>query len=154
VIRAIYTSPLERAVETAEAIAAPHKIVPAIREDLGEFRFGEWEGRTFEELNQDSRWRQFNATRSTVRAPGGELMGEVQTRMTRAIENIRREHHDQTVLLVSHADPLRSLIAQYLQMSLDLILRFDISPASVSILRFVGDCPTVLSLNRTLEISI
>jgi broad specificity phosphatase PhoE len=125
-----------------------------MREDLGEFRFGEWEGRTFEELNQDSRWRQFNATRSTVRAPGGELMGEVQTRMTRAIENIRREHHDQTVLLVSHADPLRSLIAQYLQMSLDLILRFDISPASVSILRFVGDCPTVLSLNRTLEISI
>ncbi len=151
-IQAIYTSPLERAVETAETIGAPHQIVPSIREDLGEFRFGDWEGRTFAELNQDSRWRQFNATRSTVRAPGGELMTEVQTRMASEIENLRRKHDGETVVLVSHADPLRSLIAHYLEISLDLIFRFDISPASVSILRFVVGSPSILCLNRTRKI--
>jgi probable phosphoglycerate mutase len=127
---------------------------PSVREDLGEFRFGDWQGRTFEELNHDPRWHRFNAARSTVRAPGGELMTEVQTRMTREIENLRRKHEGETVLLVSHADPLRSLIAHYLEFSLDLVLRFDISPASVSTVRFFGDSPSILCLNRTEEIFV
>ncbi len=127
-------------------------MVPAIRENLGEFRFGNWEGQTFEELNRDPRWRQFNETRSTVRPPGGESMLEVQTRMTREVENLRREHDGDTVVLVSHADPLRSLIAHCLGIPLDLIARFDISPASVSIVRFSGHSPSLLCLNRTQEI--
>jgi probable phosphoglycerate mutase len=129
-------------------------MVPNIREDLGEFRFGDWEGRTFEELNHDPRWRHFNETRSTVRAPGGELMVEVQTRMMREVENLRCEHDGETVIVVSHADPLRSLIAHYLEIPLDLILRFDVGPASISILRFTGDSPSLLCLNRTQELSI
>src|SRR6185437_12970186 len=71
-IETIYTSPLERAVETAEAIAMPHSVAPIVREDLGEFRFGDWEGRRFEDLSRDPLWDRFNATRSTVRSPGGE----------------------------------------------------------------------------------
>jgi ribonuclease H / adenosylcobalamin/alpha-ribazole phosphatase len=129
-------------------------MVPSVRENLGEFRFGDWEGRSFEELNQDSRWHQFNAARSAVRAPGGELMVEVQTRMRGEVESLRRKHAGEMVLLVSHADPLRSLIAHYLGIPLDLILRFDISPASISIVRFFGDSPSLLCLNRTQEIPI
>ncbi len=80
-------------------------------------------------------------------------MIEVQTRMTREIDNFRAKHSGETVLLVSHADPLRSLIARYLELSLDRILRFEISPASLSIVRFLENCPRVLCLNRTQEIS-
>jgi probable phosphoglycerate mutase len=153
-IETIYTSPLERAVETAEAIAMPHSVAPSVREDLGEFRFGDWEGRTFENLNRDPLWDQFNATRSTVRPPNGELMTEVQIRMSGEIDNLRRKHEGGTIALVSHADPLRSVIARYLDLSLDRILRFEISPASLSIVRFFGDCPSVLCVNRTSEILI
>lgn len=151
-IEAIYTSPLERAVETAEAIGMPHGAIPRIQEALGEFRFGEWEGRTFENLSRDPLWRQFNVTRSTVQAPGGELMTDVQTRMSSEIENLRRRHEGGTILLVSHADPLRSVIAHYLGLTLDSILRFEITPASLSILRFFGNCPSILCLNRIQEV--
>src|SRR3981081_1971738 len=101
-IHAVYTSPLERTVETAEAIATPHELVPRIRETLGEFRFGEWEGMSLEALNSDPEWHRFNASRSAVRAPGGELMIETQTRMVSEIEDLRREHDGQTIAIVSH----------------------------------------------------
>src|SRR5688572_27882304 len=85
-IRAVYTSPLERAVETAEPIASSHGLTPHVVDDFGEMRFGEWEGLTFEELDRREDWRQFNTVRSRMRAPGGEMMIETQTRMVRQIE--------------------------------------------------------------------
>jgi probable phosphoglycerate mutase len=153
-IEAIYTSPLERAVETAEIIGAERGITPCAREDLGELRFGQWEGRTFDELNQDSEWDRFNTTRSMIRAPGGELMIEAQTRIVNEVENLRRQHDGENVVVVSHADLLRVLIAYYLGMPLDLLLRFEISPASVSVVRFWQERPSVLCVNHTGEIPI
>jgi probable phosphoglycerate mutase len=153
-MQAIYTSPLERAVETAEIIGSPCGLSPVIREDLGELHFGEWEGRTFEELRHDRTWARFNTTRSLVRAPGGELMIEAQTRIVREIESLRDRHPNETVALVSHLDPLRSLIAHCLGMPLDLLLRFEISPGSVSIVRYFEDQPRVLCLNHTGELPI
>ncbi|MBV8550529.1 MAG: histidine phosphatase family protein [Acidobacteriaceae bacterium] len=81
-------------------------------------------------------------------------MIEVQTRMVREIENLRARHNEGTVAVVSHADPLRTLIAHYLGMPLDLLLRFDISPASVTVVRFVEDWPSIRCLNYTREIPI
>jgi broad specificity phosphatase PhoE len=153
-MQAIYTSPLERAVETAEILGEPRGLSPVIRDDLGELRFGEWEGRTFEELSQDPRWTTFNAMRSLVRAPGGELMLEAQTRMVREVESLRDRHQNETVALVSHLDPLRSLIAHCLGVSLDLLLRFEMDPGSVSILRYFGDQPRVLCINHRGELPL
>jgi probable phosphoglycerate mutase len=87
-----------------------------------------------------------------VRAPGGELMSEVQTRMIAEIADIRQEHPGETVAVVSHSDPLRSVIAHYLSIPIDLILRFDISPASVSVVQLFDDGPRVLCLNHTGEL--
>src|ERR1700676_290297 len=78
-IKAVYTSPLTRAVETAQPIALRHGLKPQVREELGEFRFGAWEGLAFDALEQDPIWQRFNTYRSMVRAPGGELMLETQT---------------------------------------------------------------------------
>ncbi len=153
-IQAIYTSPLERAVETAEAIAVQHGLTPAIRETLGEIHFGEWEGRTFAELTDDSEWHRFNVARSLVRAPNGEVMIEVQTRMLREVEELRSRHDIGNVVLVSHLDPLRALVAHYLGMPLDLILRFELRPASVSLVRFSDGIPSVLCLNYGVEMPV
>jgi probable phosphoglycerate mutase len=148
-IRAIYSSPLERAIETADAIARPHGLVPFIRQDLGEWRVGAWEGRTFESLNGDPGWRTFNTARSMACPPGGERMVEVQSRMVREGDEIRSRHPDETVAIVSHADPLRSLVSYYLGSSIDMMQRFEISPASVTVIRFGSEHPSLLCLNHT-----
>jgi probable phosphoglycerate mutase len=153
-MQAIYTSPLERALETAGILGEAHGLSPIICEDLGELRFGEWEGKTFEELSHDRVWSSFNTTRSLVRAPGGELMIEAQTRMVREIDSLRDRHQNDTVALVSHLDPLRSLIAHCLGMPLDLLLRFEINPGSVSMVRYFEDQLRVLCINHTGELPV
>src|SRR4051812_23712520 len=85
-IPAIYASPLERAVQTALAIASPHHLPLQQVSELGEMRFGEWEGLTFQELDQRQEWHEFNRARSLHHPPGGEKMIEVQTRMVRQID--------------------------------------------------------------------
>jgi len=151
-LEAIYTSPLERAIETAEAISQSCGLKPIVREELTEFDFGEWEGRSIESLRGDNAWEQFNRSRSTVVPPGGERMIEVQARMVRESDKIRRNHPNGAAVVVSHGDPLRSLIAYYLGAPLDLMQRMEVSTASITAVRFYGEEPVVLHLNHTGEL--
>ena len=137
-IQAIYTSPLERAVETAEAIARHHGITPQADDDFGEFHAGEFQGVAIAELDQRDDWRRFNAFRSGTRAPGGEIALETQTRVVRKIIEFGNKHRDQTVAIVSHGDPLRTAIAYFMGIPLDMLLRFEVHPASLSVLS-LGD---------------
>ena len=148
-ITKVYSSPLERAVETAGPIA---KIVGApaeIREGLGEIRAGEWTGKTLTELDADRRWRRFNEYRGGAPVPGGELMIECQARMVAELLCLREEHPQETLAVISHADPLRAVLAYFLGMPLDLYIRIEISPASVSVLRLEEWGAQVLRLNDT-----
>lgn len=153
-MQAIYTSPLERAVETANQIALPHRLQPIHEEALGEMKFGDWEGKQFSELNQDTRWHSFNQVRSMIAPPHGELMIAVQARMLEAANRMRRTHKDAVIALVSHADPLRALIAHILGIALDHLQRIRLDPASVSIVRFNGDWLEVAGLNYTGNITL
>jgi len=148
-IAAVYSSPLERAVETAQPIAAARSLELHLCEAAMEIDFGEWTGRTIAELDGDPLWQRFNTERSTTRAPGGELMAEVQARMAGGIEAIRAAHPGETVLLVSHADAIRAALAHYAQVSLDAIGRFEIRPASVTTLRLWDGWTLVLGVNDT-----
>ncbi len=151
-IAAIYTSPLERAVETAEFIAARHGLRPEPVEDLGEVRVGEWEGQLIADLDRREDWRRYNTFRSGERPPGGELMIETQTRIVRALACFRSKHAEQTVAVVSHGDPLRAAVAHFLGIPLDLMLRFEIATASLSVVEVGGWGPRVLCVNRTEEV--
>lgn len=153
-IRAIYTSPLERAVETAEEMAIPHDLCPIHDPALGEMRFGGWEGKKFSELDQDETWQEFNEVRSMVRPPEGELMLDVQARMLEAADRIRRAHQDGIIALVSHADPLRALIAYFMGIALDHLQKIRLDPASASIVRWNGRWVEVAGLNYTGSIII
>jgi probable phosphoglycerate mutase len=153
-IRAIYTSPLERAVETADEIAIPHNLRPIHDQALGEMRFGDWEGKTFSELECDEMWQGFNQVRSMVRPPNGELMIAVQARMLEAANRMRGAHQDAVIALVSHADPLRALIACFMGVALDHLQRLRLDPASVSIVRCNGRWLEVAALNYTGSVTI
>jgi broad specificity phosphatase PhoE len=151
-IQAVYTSPLERAIETAEPIARSHSLEPQQVEALGEVRLGEWEGLNFSELDKRETWRRYNTFRSGVRIPGGELMLETQARMIQQIECLTARHPGETVAIVSHGDPLRAAIAYFLGIALDLVLRLEVSPASLSVLQVHEWGARVLCINDTEEV--
>jgi probable phosphoglycerate mutase len=153
-IQAIYTSPLERAVETADAVAKAHNLAPIVREELGELCFGAWEGSSFESLSSDFRWNRFNSRRTMVLPPGGELVIAAQARVVREVNGIVSRHPGAMAAIVSHCDPIRSLISYYLGSSLDFVQRFQVDTASVTIIRFNGDEPTIVCLNNRGELEV
>lgn len=132
---AIHSSPLERALKTAEAIRLHQPCPVTVREGLGEVRFGDWTGKTLDELSTDEHWKRWNSLRSITRAPGGEAMLDTQRRMFEELTYAHEQHRGGLVALVSHADAIRSLLVYLLGMSMDVFLRLRIDPASVSIVR-------------------
>lgn len=134
-IEAIYTSPLERAIESAEPLASALNLRVQQSASLVEVDFGSWSGLTLAELQKRDDWKTFNLFRSNSRPPGGELIGEVQTRMITEMDRLRIDHQDQTVALFSHADTIKAALMQYLGMPSDNLHRLEISPASISEVR-------------------
>lgn len=149
-ISALYSSPLERALETAAPLAARLGLTVQVRDALGEIRFGEWTGRHLQDLEQDLSWRNFNAFRSSTRAPGGESMLDVQHRMVAEMESLRGRHGDEKVAILSHGDAIRAVVLHYAGIPLDLMHRIEIGTASVSIIVVRDHGPQVLGLNYLL----
>jgi broad specificity phosphatase PhoE len=131
-IAAVYSSPRERAWYTARDIADPHDLKVQPLDGLDEIDFGDWSGKRFSELEGDEAWQAWNESRSTARCPGGESMTEAVARALEAIGTIAAQQDEKTAVAVSHCDIIRGIIASYLGLSLDNILRFDVDPASVS----------------------
>jgi len=148
-ITAIYSSPVDRALETAEPIGARLGLQVVACDDVSELDFGEWTGRDFGELESHDNWRYFNSYRSGTRVPGGELMLETQARAVAKLDQLRREHQGQTIAIVTHGDVIRALIGYYMGSPLDLFQRLEISPASLSIVRLHDYGPQVLLVNHT-----
>lgn len=146
-IQAIYSSPMERCLQTAAPLA--QSLAQPVIEDwaLAEVDFGEWQGSDLRELSKLPAWHQVQHFPSTFRFPHGETLREVQARAVGAIEQIRTAHPDQVVAVFSHGDLIRTTLAHYLGVPLDLFQRVVISTASVSILAFHDDRPMVLGMN-------
>ncbi len=149
-IAAIYTSPLERACETAAPIAAQLGLQPEIVEDLTDVDYGEWSGQSFEQLGSDPRWVAWNKARSTNRPPGGETLLDVQSRGLRSVEKIVAANPQNAALIVSHGDVIRVVLAYFLGLALDHLTRFEVFPASISSVA-IGDWGAkVLGMNEVL----
>ena len=148
---AIQTSPRKRARQTAEAIAAPAGLDVEVVEALDEIDFGAWTGMTFDELAGQPLWRHWNEARGSARPPNGESMVAAQTRVVAQAGEIARTRPGARVALVSHCDILRALVAHFLGLSLDNLLRFDIDPASVSRIEVGSWGGRVLGLNETAQ---
>ena len=148
-IDALYSSPLERARETAAPIAELKQLECNVHQHLNEIDFGEWTNLSFDDLKDNAEFGRFNNFRSCTRIPGGELMAEAQLRFINGIEMLSANHTHQTIAIVSHADLIRSCIAYYAGIHLDMFQRIEISPASVSIIELCNDTAKILLLNHT-----
>jgi len=145
----IYSSPLERAQETALPSARELHLEVRTAPEIGELNFGDWTGKSFEELAGDARWQKWNQHRSTCRTPGGERMLEVQARFVGLIERLHTEQDEKKIALFSHGDPIRSAVLYYLGLPIDFFDRIELSPASVSLLELHSCRPRFLYINQT-----
>lgn len=149
-LTAVYASPRERAWYTARAIAEVHEQKVITADWLDEVDFGDWTGRTYDSLEGDPDWDAWNTSRSTARVPGGESMGEAVARVIAGLEGLAATHAEQVIATVSHCDIIRGVIAHYLGLSLDHLLRFDVDTASVSRIVVGPWGGRVLSVNERL----
>jgi probable phosphoglycerate mutase len=150
-IGAVVTSPLERTVQTALPIAERCGVDLTRDSRLIEIDFGEWAGEAFVKLDPLEDWRTWNDFRSGARAAGGETMIEAQARIVAAMQELRDAWPDGEAVLVSHGDIIKSAVAYWLGVPLDLFQRIEISPASISHVRLGKGDVTVLGINRTVE---
>lgn len=146
-LSAIVSSPLTRTRETADPIAASHGLQVEETRAFLELDFGAWTGRRFRELDREPEWKRFNAVRSVVRAPGGELMLDVQQRAVGALLDLCARYPTEHIVVVSHGDVIRAILMFCLGMPLDFVHRIEVSPASISIVTLDGWTPTVRQVN-------
>jgi broad specificity phosphatase PhoE len=149
---AIISSPRERTQETAHAVSVTCEVGPIeLRHDLDEIDFGSWSGKSFVELNLDPAWHRWNEQRLVAVTPGGESMKAVRKRIYGCMRDLCRLHSGETVVLVTHADVIKSAVCSVLGMAADGGFRFDIDPASISVV-VMGDWGAkLLRLNETVS---
>jgi probable phosphoglycerate mutase len=146
-IDALYSSPLERTVETAQALAGPRGLPLRLVEGLGEVRYGEWQGAELKELYKHDLWPGVQFYPSGTRFPGGETLGEAQVRMVATLDALRAQHPKGVIAVVSHADIIKLAVAYYIGMHIDLFQRLEISPCSATALLFTRMGPRLLAYN-------
>ncbi len=149
----LYSSPLERARETAAPIARALASRVAVERGLLECDFGEWTGRELAALRKLPEWQAVLQHPSTFRFPGGESFAELEARVAATVERLVARHPGEVVVAVSHADPIKVAIGQALGAPLDLIQRIHVSPASVSAVAYGSGAPVVLAQNTTSELA-
>jgi probable phosphoglycerate mutase len=147
-INHLYASPLERTMETAEAIRQHHPhLTIQHHAGFGEVRYGAWEGMEIAVLTRRKMWSVVQEYPSRARFPNGETMRGVQTRVVDAIEDLALAHPRQLVAVVFHADLIKMALAHYLGMHLDAFQRIVVSPASISTLILGHSRPYIQTVN-------
>jgi probable phosphomutase (TIGR03848 family) len=148
-VSAVYSSPLERAVETADPIAKLLGLETAVSEELLEIGFGDWTGSDIADVAESPAFQRFNSFRSCAPVPGGEFMLQAQARMVAGLDALRARHAHAHVVVVSHGDMIKAAIAHYAGIPLDLFQRIEISPASISMVELDAATVRILAVNDT-----
>ena len=147
-LRGLYSSPIERTLETAAAIAARHPQLSVTEcEAISEVDYGDWQGRAISQLQRRKMWAVVQEYPSRAQFPNGETMRGAQARIVNAIEALLPQHPEQMIALVFHADLIKLALAHYLGMPLDAFQRIVISPASISALSLGHSRPFIISMN-------
>ena len=147
---AVVSSPRVRALETATAIAAPHGVEVGIEPGLRELDFGEFEGRTYDEIaaSLPDVYAQWMTTPTTVRFPGGESYADLRARALAVVAALRDAQDDATIVAVTHGGVVRAVLSEALGIPAERIFRIAVEPASVSIVEWLDGEPLVRAVNR------
>ena len=146
-VSAVYASPMERTQQTAKPIATSLKLRVRTLQGLNECDFGDWTGRKLRDLSKLKSWSVVQKHPSEFRFPNGESFSEMQERMLKTVNKIIDRHAGETVVCVSHADPIKAVLASAIGTPLDLFQRIVIGPCSVSSVLYTKERPLVLTLN-------
>lgn len=151
-IKAIYSSPMERALETAQPLAQAKGLAVQVLAGLNEVDFGDWQGVSYTDLQKEALWKQVQENAQAVRFPGGETLVEVQQRAVAEIERLAAESGEKDVAACfTHGDVVRLLTAHYLNMALNDFQRLLTFTASITTLHFDGVLPRVLNYNQVVN---
>ena len=149
-VAAVVSSPLERCVDTATAVAAGRGLDVTVEDRLGECRYGDWTGQELKKLARDPLWRQVQAHPSAVTFPGGEALRDTAARAVAAVRDWnRRLGADATWVAVSHGDVIKAIVADALGLHLDQFQRITVDPCSLTVIRYAELRPFVVRLNDT-----
>jgi len=151
-LAAVVTSPLERCRETADAVLAGREPAPPLHVDerVGEVHYGSWTGRPFKELTKDPLWRVVQGHPSAAVFPDGEGLAAMAARAAEAVRDWNaRLGQDATYALVSHADVIKSLVADALGLHLDGYQRIVVDPASLTVIQYTALRTFVIRVNDT-----
>lgn len=146
-VGAVYSSPLERARETAAPIARACGVRVRVEPGLSEFDVGRWTGRSLARLSRRPEWKIIQRHPSGFRFPGGESFPEMQTRMTSTLARLVERHRGETMVAVSHGDPIKAAVAHALGVHLDLFQRIVIATGSITAIAYRREGPTVVTVN-------
>src|SRR5262245_34071409 len=149
-IAEILTSPLPRAYETAQILSEPHKLDAARDLRLTDFHAGRWEGKKLSDIANSDEYKRFLLNPMSEQIPDGEKLSDARDRMVASVGQALADCAlGETVVIVSHAGPMRLLLAHYLGMDLATYHRLRLAPCSVSALRFESErgVPRVLALD-------
>jgi probable phosphoglycerate mutase len=148
-IRAVYSSPLERAMETAAPIAFPRGLQIVPESDLMDTDVGKWQGRSWKVLRLTKAWKMVQHTPSRFRFPEGESFPETQLRVVNVLERIICKHKSQDVVaVVFHADPIKLAVAHFLGLPLDRFQRLGCETGSVTMLHVGETGANLVKLNQ------
>jgi len=148
-IKAIYSSPLERAMETAEPIAKTHGLNVIPDPGLQEMNVGKWTGRSIRSLRQNKYWRVVQNSPSRAQFPEGESFPQAQTRVAMALNAICNKGKPRDIMVaVLHADMIKLAVAYYIGLSLDHFQRLACDTGSVTVL-YIGEMgASLMKLNQ------
>ena len=149
-IKAIYSSPLERAMETASPIAEAHKLTILQEPTLMDTDIGKWQGKSLKMLRLTKVWKIVQSAPSRFRFPEGESFPEAQTRYVNTLERIIQKHHkpQDIVAVVFHADPIKLAVAHFLGMPLDHFQRLGCDTGSLTALHVSEANANLIKLNQ------
>jgi alpha-ribazole phosphatase len=147
-LAAVYTSPLARAAETAQAVAARHGLTPRVVSDLREIDLGDVDGLQFDGYPAELRAALLD-TPGTVRFPGGESYEDLRARVVAALGDIVSRHDGETVAAISHAGAIRAALATWLGVPAQASFRLDQSFAGVNVIDWIEGAPFVRLVNGT-----
>ena len=147
-IKAIYSSPLERALETALPLSQITGIPVKICQGLSEINFGTWQGKTIKQMHRLKLWKVVIEKPSEMQFPGGETFMGARQRLVAVMEEIKNAHAETDLVAVfSHSDSISLLVSHFLNMSLDDFHRISIDTASISVVWLGNGQPAIRHLN-------